>query len=177
MQCAKTETSSCRHWFLILTKPAGEQLAEVELARQGFHVYYPRLQRQARHRGRLIERVVALFPRYLFVRLDVGGQASAPIRSTRGVSNIVRFGEDATIVPDAVVESLMRRADPKSGLHRIERPTLQPGARVNVVGGAFDGLDGIYEREAGDQRSVILLSLLGRNTPVRVSSAFLERAA
>jgi hypothetical protein len=46
-----------------------------------------------------------------------------------------------------------------------------------VIGGAFAGLDGIFEREAGEERCIVLLSLLGRGTPVHVSSRMLVPAA
>jgi len=39
----------------------------------------------------------SLFPRYLFVQLDIGPQGLdwGPIRSTMGVSRLVRFGVEA----------------------------------------------------------------------------------
>jgi transcriptional antiterminator RfaH len=160
-------------WFLVFTKPAGEGVAQSNLERQGYRVYYPRLLRPALSRGRWVDRIVSLFPRYLFVQLDVARQSMAPVRSTVGVANIVRFGQQTAFVPDGIVDALLGRADPHSGLHRLNaRGAIQPGARVSVIAGAFEGLEGIFEREAGEDRSIILLKLLGRLTPVCVSSAF-----
>jgi transcriptional antiterminator RfaH len=165
-------------WFLIFTKPAGENAAKQNLERQGFRVYYPRLVRPALYRGRWVDRIVALFPRYLFVQLDVVRQSMAPLRSTVGVANVVRFGNDAAVVPDLLVDDLLRRADPVSGLHRLSaRRPFAPGDRVNVIAGAFEGLCGIFERDAGEERAVILLALLGRCTPVCVRSAFVVPSA
>jgi transcription antitermination factor NusG len=62
-------------------------------------------------------------------------------------------------------------------LHRLESRALRRGSPVSIVGGAFDGLEGIFEREEGEERSVILLSLLGRSTPVRLHPRFVVPAA
>jgi transcriptional antiterminator RfaH len=158
-------------WFLIFTKPAGEHVAKTNLERQGYGVYHPRLSRPALYRGRWVERVVSLFPRYLFVHLDVAHQSLAPVRSTLGVVSIVRFGQQAKVVPDSVVDGLIHRADPATGLHRLSRNRpLEPGSRVKVIAGAFEGLDGIFECEGGGDRVVVLLKLLGHDTPVRIPS-------
>jgi transcriptional antiterminator RfaH len=166
-----------RRWFLVLTKPSGEKSALTNLERQGYRVYHPRLLRTALRRGRWVDRVVSLFPRYLFVQLDVGRQSLAPVRSTVGVSNIVRFGSDAAVVPDGIVDGLLRKADPESGLHRLnERKPLVRGSRVSVITGAFEGLEGVFDRDVGEERSVILLQVLGNHTQVCVPSAFIVGA-
>jgi transcriptional antiterminator RfaH len=160
-------------WFLIFTKPAGEQVAQSNLERQGYRVYYPRLLRPSLLRGHWTDRIVSLFPRYLFVQLDSARQSLAPVRSTLGVSAIIRFGHEAAVVPSGIVDALIERADPESGLHRLANDAqFRPGARVSVIAGAFQGLDGVFEREAGDERAVVLLDLLGRSTPVRVPLAY-----
>ncbi len=121
---------------------------------------------------------MSLFPRYLFVQLDTAWQSLSPIRSTVGVAGIVRFGREAAVVPDGIVDALVRKADPESGLHRMsERPTLSRGSRVTILSGTFEGVEGIFEREDGPGRAVILLDLLGRHTQVCVRSAFLAPGA
>jgi transcriptional antiterminator RfaH len=161
------------HWYLIHTKPACEAVAEVNLMRQGYGVYHPRLLRPARIRGRWVERVESLFARYVFLQLDVGQQAMGPVRSTVGVANIVRFGCDYTVVPNVVVENLRARSDPETGLHHLGSQTpLEPGSMVRIVAGAFDGLEGVFQRESGNERVVVLLTILGCSTPVRIPAAF-----
>ena len=162
---------SCLRWFLVLTKASSEQLAVAHLARQGFETYLPRLRRRVLRGARWADRVVALFPRYIFLRLDLRTQALGPIRSTRGVAGLVKFGDEAAIVPDGVVASLRGRADPETGLHRLADERPRRGTPVSVIDGPLAGLEGIFERDTGEERAVILLSLLGRSTPVRVNSA------
>ena len=44
---------------------------------------------------------------------------------------------------------------------------LLPGSRVRILAGPFDGLEGVFQRECGAERAVVLLSVLGQ--PVGVS--------
>jgi transcriptional antiterminator RfaH len=166
-------------WYLVHTKPAGESLARENLERQGYDVYLPRIVESVRRGERRIDRVVPLFPRYLFLRLQEGQQSLAPVVSTIGVATIVRFGSQYTIVPDRVVCELQARADPESGLHRLNNESrLKPGAAVRIRRGPFEGLEGVFERAAGAQRAVVLLNLLGHASQVCVSleSILLSRA-
>lgn len=165
-------SSPLLRWFLILTKPSGENTAKLNLERQGYRVYYPRLSQTALYRGRWIDRIVSLFPRYLFIQLDSAQQSLAPVRSTVGVANIVCFGTRTAVVQDAIIDGLMRRADPESGLHELRRPLFEAGASVRVISGAFAGLEGVFERHLGADRVVVLFRLLGRDAPVRIPSGF-----
>ncbi len=146
------------------------------LARQGFETYLPRLQLRALRGARWVDRIVALFPRYVFVRLDLGRQALAPVRSTRGVANLVRFGDEAALVPDTVIRSLRQRENRETGLHWLVPHRPRRGAPVAVVAGPLAGLEGVFERDTGEERAIVLLSLLGRFTPVCVNSAFVVAA-
>lgn len=156
-------------WYLIFTKPASEKIAEKNLRCQGYSVYYPRLSRSVLRRGRWIERIVSLFPRYVFVGLDASRQSIAPVSSTIGVASVVRFGSEPAVVPLAVMRALFNGEDPESGLHRLRSPRVpEPGARVSVLTEGLSGLEGIFEREAGSDRVIVLLRMLGREISVRV---------
>jgi transcriptional antiterminator RfaH len=156
-------------WYLIQTKPSGESVAELNLLRQGYELYFPRAIKPGRRRGQLCEHVVALFPRYLFLRLDEGRQPLTPVSSTTGVAGVVRFGFSYAIVPDSVIRDLRAREDVATGLHRVGRSfTLVPGMSVQVRMGPFDGLEGVFERQAGADRVVVLLKLLGQTARVQV---------
>jgi transcriptional antiterminator RfaH len=160
-----------QRWYLIQTKPSAEATAEVNLQRQGYEVYFPRAIKSGRRVGCADGTVVALFPRYLFLRVNEGSQALTPARSTIGVQSVVRFGFNCAIVPDAVIRDLRERADPETGLHRIGNlhAELSRGMSVQVTGGVFEGLEGIFDREVGADRVVVLLKLLGQTARVHVS--------
>ena len=139
------------------------------LMRQGYQVYLPRFVKSFRCGGQLRDRVLPLFPRYLFVRLIEGRQPLGPMRSTVGVAGVVRFGAGYAVVPDHVIQALWARADESTGLHRLSvAPKLTNGASVRVTAGPFEGVEGVFQREAGADRVVVLLRLLGQEVPVCV---------
>lgn len=156
-------------WYLIHTKPSSEALALRNLLRQQYEAYLPRIVLAALRATQWHERTAPLFPRYLFLRLKEGEQSLRPVASTLGVASIVRFGSCYAVVPDFVIEELQARADPFTGLHRLScGRRLAPGSTVKVASGPFDGLEGVFEREAGADRVLILLTILGRRAPVCV---------
>ena len=149
-------------WYLVHSKPQREQVATTQLERQGFEVFLPRMRVQARRRGRYLERVEAMFPRYLFTRLDVETQDWSPIRSTLGVSALVRFGLNPAIVPESLVEDLRTRADEDGIVADLVPPDLEPGRAVRVTEGLLEGYHGIVKAKNGRERVDILLDLVGR---------------
>ena len=165
-------------WYLVHTKPSGEVVAQANLERQAYEVYFPRLKQTARYRGGWRERVGALFPGYIFLRLDEGRQALDPVRSTLGVAAVVRFGARYSVVPDAVITDLRKRADPRTGLHMLNhRVSLSPGTPVRVLEGPFAGLECVFERAVGAERVLVLLNLLGRETRVHLSVDLITTSA
>ena len=81
-------------WYVAHCKPRQEEVALENLARQGYAAYLPRLRALKRRRGRLISLQEPMFPRYLFFRPGTSEQSIAPVRSTLGISAIVRFGQE-----------------------------------------------------------------------------------
>ena len=157
------------HWYVVYTKPLAEETAKLNLERQGYYVYFPRLQYIGRRRQSGRGLVGPLFPRYLFLCLDEGRQSLAPVRSTLGVSAVVRFGVRYAIVPDEIIDNLQLRADSETGLHRLTlQPELVQHTPVKVTEGPFESIEGIFERREGSDRVLILLQLLGQEVRVQV---------
>ena len=155
-------------WHVIRSKPRCESTAQTHLERQGFRTYFPRILQPTRVRGRWVDRIEPLFPRYLFLQLDIEKQSLAPVRSTVGVTDIVRFGAEYATVLDEVVQELMNRAEPETGLCRLRERLFERGANVRVSEGAFSGLEGVFECYEGEERVLILLEVLGPQTRVRI---------
>ena len=155
-----------RRWFVAHTHPHAEGKATAHLNRQGFEIYFPRYLKRRRH-ARRIETVAApLFPRYLFVAIDLNVQRWRAIYSTIGVSRLVCNGDDPTPVPDGVVESLKQRED-ASGIIKLDcRPRFRAGDKIRVLDGAFSSCLGLFEGMAERERIAILLDLLGRKVRV-----------
>lgn len=159
-----------RAWFLVYTKPRQEQTAQRQLGRQGYPVYLPRTQQARKRGGRRIAVVEPLFPRYLFIQLDTCCDDWGPIRSTIGVSGLVRFGSMPAAVPAGLID-LLRARESVSGLHDWAEPGFQAGQPVRVVDGIMHGYEGIFVAGSGQARVVVLLDILGRQVRTQVDSS------
>ena len=167
------ERTTNRFWYLVYTKPRSENKALSHLAEQGYQVYLPRCRIKKTRKGKRIPAIEALFPNYLFIKLDPEQDNWSPIRSTPGVNKLVRFGPLPTRVPDAFVEQLKARED-EEGLQEISQPNFQAGDEVRVVEGPMAGLEAIYHTTKGSARALILLKILGKATPVELETEQLE---
>jgi len=162
------------HWYLVYTKPRLEQCALENLQRQGYQCYLPTRPSEKLRQGMLTVADEPLFPRYLFIRLGQGDSAPswAPIRSTKGVSRLVRFGVEPAKVADGLVEAL--RAQEASVQAEPER-LFKPGERVRLTEAPFAGIEGIYQMADGERRVMVLIELLAKQVRLRVAPANLRR--
>jgi transcriptional antiterminator RfaH len=149
-------------WYVVQTHPHAEAKAVAHLARQGFTAYLPRYLKRRRH-ARRIETVAApLFPRYLFVTVDMVCQRWRSIHSTIGVARLVSNGEDPTPVADTVVESLKAREDAQGFVKLGQRPQFARGDKIRVLDGVFADCLGLFDGMKDSERVAVLLDLLGR---------------
>ncbi len=155
-----------RHWYVVETHPHAEARAVTNLRRQGFETYMP-CYRKRRSHARRIEIVAApLFPRYLFVAIDIAAQRWRAIQSTFGVARLVSNGEFPSVLQEDIVEGLRRRED-DHGLIELEKKfAFQRGDKVQILGGAFEACLGLFEEIADRDRAAVLLNFLGRNVRV-----------
>lgn len=162
-----------RAWYLVYCKPRQEAVAQTNLERQGFPVYLP-LARVARKRvGRRVTLLEPLFPRYLFIELSAQTDNWAPIRSTLGVSTLVRFGGLPARVPTVLVTALREREDAE-GVQDLSLPRLRAGDRVRIGGGPMEGYEGIFLARTSRERVSVLLDILGRQAKISVALEQLE---
>lgn len=162
-------------WFAVLTKPRSEAIAAVHLDRQGFEVMACRLRRSLPRSEGIRELVEPLFPRYVFVRTCASGHTLGPVRSTRGVSGVVRFGNRTPIVPDPVIDAIRARED-DCGFVQLDAPGMSPGDRVQVRQGPLTGLEGIFESTSGMDRVRLLIDVLGAPVHVTLPRSQLARS-
>lgn len=160
-----------QRWYVVHTQPLNEIRAELNLRRQGFATYLPRYQRTRRHARKTETVTRPLFPRYIFVGLDLARDRWRAIQSTFGVSNLVFAGETPLAMPDGVVDEIRAR-ESGDGFVALGLPAgIGPGSRVRLIDGIFADSKGVLERIADDRRVAILLELLGREVRVFVPTA------
>ena len=168
--------SADQRWYVVHTQPHHEVRADVNLRRQGFATYLPRYLRTRRHARRTEAVARPLFPRSLFVTIDLARDRWRAIHSTFGVSDLVQAGDEPLSVPAGVVEEIRAR-EGDDGLVALGLPAgIVPGSRVRLIDGIFQDAKGVLERIADDRRVAILLELLGREVRVFVPAASVRMA-
>ena len=156
---------SSPRWYVVQTHAHAEARAMTHLQRQGFATYLPRYLRRRRHARRVETVAAALFPRYLFVAIDLASQRWRAIQSTVGVARLVCNGADPATVPDAVLAQLRSREE--GGFIQLPPPPqFTAGDQVCVLDGAFAACLGLFEGMRDEERVAILLDLLGRKVRV-----------
>jgi len=156
-----TDLSTSR-WYVVETHSHAEVKVAAHLRRQGFEIYLPRYRKSRKHARRVDIIPSPLFPRYLFVAIDLASQRWRAVRSTVGVARIVSSGEAPTPIAHKVIYSLKSRED-ADGFIRLEAATpFARGDKIRILGGAFESCVGIFEASRDSERVEILLNLLGR---------------
>ena len=144
-----------KRWYAAHCKPRQDERAEENLLNQGYEVFRPRV--RIRKNGKTV--VESMFPRYLFIRLDDQGQEDwSPIRSTRGISDLVRWGSHVPHVPDSIIEGLYDRLDAAGCIELCK--DFQPNQRVRITEGPFAGYEALFHARNGEERVIVLLNVM-----------------
>ena len=146
-------------WYLIKTKPRQEKKAKQNLENQGYRAFCPMV--------KINNRLVVLFPGYLFVQLNEKTQNWSPINSTKGVSHFVKFGLNFAKVPNSVIEFIKTNqhitADKLNNLNKFK-----PGDKVQISDGAFKNYMAIFKCYKSDERVILLMNLLGHEQSLSI---------
>ena len=159
-------SSTAPHWCVVQTHSHAEAKAACHLGRQGFATYLPRYLKRRRH-ARRIETVPApLFPRYLFVLIDLATQPWRSVQSTIGVSHLVINGDRPATLPESVLNELKQREDERGFIKLVNPVRFSRGDAIRVVDGVFSACVGLFDGKTDKERVTILLDLLGRKVRV-----------
>jgi transcription elongation factor/antiterminator RfaH len=163
-------------WYVVHTKPRQEDVALENLERQGYSCYLPRLRVKKPVARKLALIDEPMFPRYLFIGVNdlFVSKGSSPIRSTRGVSGLVRFGSDPAQIRFELLNAIFMREQVQ---HQKPEQPFKPGDHVTFAHGPLAGIESIYEAANGEERSMVLLRLLNRPVKLQVDTAQLRKTA
>lgn len=155
-------------WAVAVTEPLAEAKAALHAQRAGFATYLPKY-RTAKNR------IVALFPRYLFV--NVCSTNWAVLHDTIGIMNLIFDDGYPAIVGNDIIDEIRERCDGNDVfIPPPKPPTFRRGQNVRVDCGPMIGLSGIVRRMRGRDRVEILISMLGRRAKVHVYEGDLRAA-
>jgi transcription antitermination factor NusG len=165
---ARLALGAGERWCVAMTGLRKERVAAANLANQGLRSFLPQQLTTRRHARQLRTELAPVFPRYLFVILDLKRSAWRSVNGTLGVQYLIADADRPIAVAPGVVESLIQSTDPSGALvYQVEDVVV--GGRVRLLAGAFAGSLGVLQRLDGPSRVQVLFELLGGS--VRMSVA------
>jgi len=168
--------STVAHWYVVQTQVNGEAKAAENLRRQGYETYLPRYLKRRRHARKVDFTAKPLFPRYMFVAIDIATQRWRSVQSTVGVSRLITNGDSPAVVPEGVVWALRAREDVKGFVKMEAGPAFARGDKVRVLAGAFMDNAGLFNGMVDHDRVSILLDMLGRKVRVLLDADLVAAA-
>ena len=154
-------------WYLAYTKPRQEEMARVHLDHQGFVTYLPLFKKFKKTEQGPISVFEPMFPRYLFFRPGKAGQSISVVRSTKGVTTLVRFGFEPAVIDDALLQRIRQLEEDRNHATLQELSNLKAGQAVRLKHTALGGMDGLIQ-SVSSKRVAVLLEILGRPTVVQL---------
>ncbi len=155
-------------WYVVCCQARQEARADLNLRRQGFESWLPRLRWTRRHARRVDNVLVPLFPGYLVVRLGLDVHLWRSINGTFGVRRLLCENERPAPVAAGFVETLRETVD-EEGLVVAPQDAFKCGDPVRLIAGPFADMVGTLARLTDKDRVAVLLNVLGREVQAIVS--------
>lgn len=162
-------------WYLVYAKPRQEEVARVNLQQQGFEAYVPLYKKFKKTEQGPVSVFEPMFPRYLFFRPTSGGQSLSTVRSTRGVTTLVRFGFEPAVVADALIERIRQLEQERNETTLQQASDVRAGQKVRLRHTALGNVEGLVQ-SVSSKRVAVLLEILGRPAVVQVEYFQVESA-
>ena len=160
-------------WWVVQTKPQHEVQAMAHLKQQGMTTYCPKFQQESISQKQVKLRTTPLFPRYVFALAnEVAHQQVHRIRSTFGVSQLIKVGESPSTLNATLMRTIM--AMEASHLQETHR-YFKADDEVLITDGLYQGLEGVYQMDQGLERAVVLLNLLQHPTRLAIDKTKLKK--
>lgn len=160
-------------WYVIHTRPKRELMVASLLERHDeIIVFLP----EVLQRVRGVKQRVPLFPRYLFVQLDLMNSPMGVLVHTPGVIGLVGSERQPLPVPDDVVSSLQERVAVVNDKGGLPPHSFQQGDAVLFRDGPMQGLEAVFVGPMDPaERVQVLLHFLGQEQEMAVDVGLLEK--
>lgn len=161
-------------WYAVETERHEEAEVALFARRIPVEVFLPRRLVTIRHARKTRSEVRPLLPGYLFARVQPS--LFRFLRSIRGVTGMLSFGEDPTPIGDSEMAAFIGLFDPDGLLVEKRLDPLakfEPGAKVPVVDGPASGLLAEIVRVDGPEKIKVLMQWFGTVVETQVPARFL----
>ncbi|KQH84006.1 transcription/translation regulatory transformer protein RfaH [Vibrio sp. Vb2880] len=162
-----------KRWYLLYCKRGEQRRAKAHLENQGVECFYPEIEVEKILRGKRQMVKEPLFPSYMFVRFDFNqGPTFTTVRSTRGVTDFIRFGAEPKELQGDLIYELKQLSTHLDDVSDAKMPVR--GQEVEVKSGQFCGLKAIYQQPDGETRSIMLVKMLSQSVPMSIENKHLD---
>jgi transcription antitermination factor NusG len=143
------------NWFAVQAKPFQETLAAASVAKLNIEVFLPRIKQEQIVCGMTRLLTKPLFNGYFFARFSPLLVQEA-VRYARGVLRIVGTSGFPIPLDEEVILAIRSRIE-DDGFVRLKSPSFEPGDRVCIERGPWQGTFGRFEQELIDGKRVAIL--------------------
>lgn len=165
-------------WCVAHTQPLKEATARQNLLDQGYQVYLPRFKKICRHARKVEEKLAPLFPRYIFVGLNLEADRWRSINGTRGVSHLLMSNDITPAkVPTRIIEELKLQGSDDDIVPISSLVTFTKGDKMVIVDGAFKDQLATFEAMDDKSRVKLFLTFMGREMKISLPLYAVEAAA
>jgi len=150
-------------WYAVRVRSGGEFSTSESLQVRGYEVFLPHYRRRRHHSDRITTTDAALFPGYLFCRMQAG--VSGLMMSTPGVISLVGAGRTPIPIDNDEILSLQKALEFRPGQ---PWPFLHVGQNVRIEDGPFRGVRGVIVHVKNGHKLVVSIPLLQRSVAVEI---------
>jgi transcription antitermination factor NusG len=158
------------NWYVLYTCPRHEKRVAEQIKERRISCFLPLYRSVRRWKDRRKELELALFPGYVFVRIDLKDRLR--VLQIASVVRFVGFNGNPAPLPENEMESLINGLS--SGVRAEPHPYLTIGRTVRVRYGPLTGAQGILVRRKDRFRVVLSLDLIMRSVAVEVDESDIE---
>ena len=102
--------SNTKFWIVAKIKPNQDKIALINLARQNFEFFQPLFKTTSRIQNKFKEIIKPVFPGYIFIAINLEEKNWPKINNTRGISNIIVFGNEIPLIRCELIQELKYRS-------------------------------------------------------------------
>jgi transcription elongation factor/antiterminator RfaH len=151
-------SSEGRQWFVVQCLARREKYAQLNLHNQNYTTYLPFFRKTVKHARQLRTVQQALFPGYLFIRLDLNVDRWRSVNGTFGVSRMIMSGDRPAAVPKSVIDGFLQHTDEQGAIRLDDGLTV--GRQVRVVTGPMTDFMGELLSLDDNGRVRVLLEIM-----------------
>ena len=158
------------HWYALYTNARHEKVVARQLQERRVETFLPLYRTWNRWKDRRKQVELALFPSYVFVRIEE--EQKLTVLKVSGAVSVVSFNGKMAALPQREIDALRNALE--NDVHAEPCPYLQVGKKVRVKAGPMAGAEGILSRKKDKCRVVISVDVLMRSVSVEVDATYVE---